>query len=230
MYPGIWRWWHRVVYPRVEGKSTRRPPAARGDAPSARRRPCLPSARPWSQTGSAQTKEQWSVKAICVQEKQVTHTNTRQDQHHTTHDKNNTVKRPHEERLLSVVVPFLALALCSCERFAGVRGVFSVGVSCVRVTCWLFYMKNHPPHSTTIEGSAATVRTTFHTRVGGRAKVRVGGRVEVRRALGRARVKAICKKRNRSQTQTHNTNNTRHDTTRTTPHQRRLVVGRNRAH
>ena len=38
-------------------------------------------------------------------------------------------------RLLSVVVPFLALALCSCERFAGVGGVFSVGVSCVRVTC-----------------------------------------------------------------------------------------------
>ena len=38
-------------------------------------------------------------------------------------------------RLLSVVVPLLALALCSCERFAGVGGVFSVGVSCVRVTC-----------------------------------------------------------------------------------------------
>jgi len=35
-------------------------------------------------------------------------------------------------RLLSVVVPFLAL--CSCERFAGVGGVFSVGASCVRVT------------------------------------------------------------------------------------------------
>jgi len=40
-------------------------------------------------------------------------------------------------RLLSVVVPFLAL--CSCARFAGVGGVFSVGVSCVRVTCLLFY-------------------------------------------------------------------------------------------
>jgi len=41
-------------------------------------------------------------------------------------------------RLLSVVVPLLAL--CSCEVFAGVGGVFSVGVSCVRVPCWLFYI------------------------------------------------------------------------------------------
>jgi len=32
------------------------------------------------------------------------------------------------------------------------------------------------------------VRTTSHTRVGGRAEVSVGGRVEVRRALGRARM------------------------------------------
>ena len=31
------------------------------------------------------------------------------------------------------------------------------------------------------------VRTTSHTRVGGRTEVSVGGRVEVRRALGRAR-------------------------------------------
>ena len=33
------------------------------------------------------------------------------------------------------------------------------------------------------------MRTTSHTRVGGRAEVSVGGRVEVRRALGRARVR-----------------------------------------
>jgi len=39
-----------------------------------------------------------------------------------------------------------------------------------------------PPHLTTIEGGSATVRTTSHTRVGGRAEVSVGGRVEVRRA------------------------------------------------
>ena len=30
------------------------------------------------------------------------------------------------------------------------------------------HTKNHPPHLTTIEGGAATVRTTSHTRVGGR--------------------------------------------------------------
>jgi len=51
------------------------------------------------------------------------------------------------------------------------------------------HTKNHPPHSTTIGGGAATVRTTSHTRVGGRDEVSVGGRVEVRRALGRARVR-----------------------------------------
>jgi len=47
--------------------------------------------------------------------------------------------------------------------------------------------KNRPPHLRTIEGGA--VRTTSHTRVGGRAEVSVGGRVEVRRALGRARIR-----------------------------------------
>jgi len=39
------------------------------------------------------------------------------------------------------------------------------------------HTKNHPPHLTTIEGGAATVRTTTHARVGGRAEVSVGGRV-----------------------------------------------------
>jgi len=51
------------------------------------------------------------------------------------------------------------------------------------------HAKEHPPHLTTIEGGATTVRTTPHARVGGRAEVSVGGRVEVRRALGRARVR-----------------------------------------
>jgi len=51
------------------------------------------------------------------------------------------------------------------------------------------HMKNHHPGLTTIEGGAATVRITSHTRVGGRAEVSVGGRVEVRRALGHARVR-----------------------------------------
>ena len=78
----------------------------------------------------------------CAKEtqKQATHTNTRQEQHH---------KRPHEGPPND-------------------------------------HTKDHPPHLTTIEGGAATVRTTSHARVAGRAKVSVGGRVEVRRALGRA--------------------------------------------
>jgi len=48
-------------------------------------------------------------------------------------------------------------------------------------------MKNHPTHLTQIEGGAATVRTTSHAQVGGRAEVSVGGRVRVRRALKHAR-------------------------------------------
>jgi len=40
-----------------------------------------------------------------------------------------------------------------------------------------------PLHLTTIERGAATMRTTSHTRVGGRAEVSVGGRVEVGCAL-----------------------------------------------
>jgi len=40
------------------------------------------------------------------------------------------------------------------------------------------------PHLATIEGCAATVRTTSHTWVSGRTEVSVGGRVEIRRALG----------------------------------------------
>ena len=32
------------------------------------------------------------------------------------------------------------------------------------------HTKKHPPHLTTIEGGAATVRTTSHTRVGSRAE------------------------------------------------------------
>jgi len=39
------------------------------------------------------------------------------------------------------------------------------------------HTKEHPPHLITIEGGAATVRTTSHTRVGGRAEVSVGGSV-----------------------------------------------------
>ena len=39
------------------------------------------------------------------------------------------------------------------------------------------HTKNHSPHLITIEGGAATVRTTSHTRVDGRAEVSVGGRV-----------------------------------------------------
>ena len=41
------------------------------------------------------------------------------------------------------------------------------------------HTKNHPPHLETIEGGAATERTTSHTRVGGRAEVSVGDRVGV---------------------------------------------------
>jgi len=50
----------------------------------------------------------------------------------------------------TVVAPPLSVVKCLWEVFvwgscrarvcAGVGGVFSVGVSCVRVTCWLFYM------------------------------------------------------------------------------------------
>jgi len=45
------------------------------------------------------------------------------------------------------------------------------------------YTRNHPPHSTTIEGGAATVRTISHTRMGGRAEVSVGGKVEMPRCV-----------------------------------------------
>jgi len=37
------------------------------------------------------------------------------------------------------------------------------------------HTKEHPPYLTTIEGGATTVRTTSHTRVGGRAEVSVAG-------------------------------------------------------
>jgi len=45
------------------------------------------------------------------------------------------------------------------------------------------HTKNHLPHLTTIECGAATVRTTSHTRVGGRAEVSVGGREAVNIAM-----------------------------------------------
>jgi len=41
------------------------------------------------------------------------------------------------------------------------------------------HTKNHPLHLTTIEGGAATVRTTSHTRVGGRAEASLGSKVMV---------------------------------------------------
>jgi len=44
-------------------------------------------------------------------------------------------ERRHKYGLQFMFSLLLALALCSCEKVAGVRGVFSVGVSCVRVTC-----------------------------------------------------------------------------------------------
>jgi len=41
------------------------------------------------------------------------------------------------------------------------------------------HTQDHPPHLATIEGGAATARTTSHTRVGGRKEVSVGEKGDV---------------------------------------------------
>ena len=111
---------------------------------------------------------------VRAQEKQVKHTNTntRQEQHH---------KRPHEEQRYK-------------DRMWRGDGAYHLPHARVKEKQVTHtntrheqhhnrppHPKNHPPHLTTIEGGAATVRTTSHTHES---------------------------KRNRSHTQTHDKNNT----------------------
>ena len=76
------------------------------------------------------------------------------------------------------------------------------------------HTKNHPPHLTTIEGGAATVRTTPYTRVGRRWLVTSPNLPPSRRG---SELESVCERKNRSYIQ-----NTRQEQHHKRPHEEPL--------
>jgi len=67
---------------------------------------------------------------------------------------------------VSLVAPILSDLRLTLTSFLGTRGApLRVNPSAHKPNTTNDHTKDHPPHLTTIEGGATTVRTTFHARV-----------------------------------------------------------------